>query len=343
MTSKQIVGLLRPLSNIRYGYAYAQNHTKIWSDLLDAEIVNGQVWNGDEVYFYTRSDYAGEGNYNYFGGLTEGFYKTLKTFVDHDAKYYCLDYPMLDIGEDIRKRLKNPSCFKGFTEEFANAVSEKCKLVETVYPEDFAHERITIGDSHSLSMTHKNSPVKKLIGKTLYSAVKNRDLFTYAENTKAKTISFMLGSIDIRHHLFRLENPFESMETLVHDYIDHCIEIADTFDKHIEICSPTPIEWEGRKIPSSGFYKGSSFYGSRDERIKMVKRFIELVQDRTKDISNVSMVKYPDHWYDMDGKEYADMMMERPTNTHVALKFARLNEFGWSHSGLNALDEFIKE
>lgn len=331
MNGRQIVGLLRPLSNMRYGYTYAQNHTMIWSMLLDADVHYGSGgWTGTDIYFYTRADYGGESGYNYFGGLTEGFYKILKSFVEHEANYYSLDFPMLDIGKDIRKRLDNPSCYKEFTLEFADKVSEKCSKVITVLPEEFAEERITIGDSHSLSMTPAYSPVKKIIGKTLYSTLKNKDLFKYAEQTKAKTISFMFGSIDIRHHIFRQDNPMKSLQELIDNYVKDCIEINHKYNKNIEICSPTPIEWEGRKLPKSGNFKGTRFAGTREERLCAVLTFINSVKEQIKDYTGISLVQYPEEWYKMDGKLYADKIMERPSNTHVSLKYSRLNNFGYS-------------
>ncbi|MCD6435369.1 MAG: hypothetical protein J7L15_03195, partial [Clostridiales bacterium] len=322
----QITGFQKPISEKRYPYTYAQHHCTIWADLLDAEISYGQAsWGGAEVYFYLGSDYAGEDAFNMFGGVSEGVYDQMLHFINHDAEYFSLGFDLPDIGAQIKKRIGNPSCYKEFTEEMCDKISEKCKETQTVLPQDLVKDTdgsILFGDSHSLSMVPFKTPVVKIIGKTLHGALKDCYLQDLVKTTKATNISFMFGSIDIRHHIFRQEDPYKAMDVLIDDYTKQCKEIEKT-GKIIEICSPVVTEFEGRKLPKTGYFKGTPFAGTRKERNDMTRYFIDRIQK-----SGLKISEYPEKWFKMDGELYASKIMERPSNTHVALPYSRCRDFG---------------
>ena len=47
----------------------------------------------------------------------------------------------------------------------------------------------------------------------------------------------------------------------------------------VEYAMPWPIEFEGRKLPKTGYYKGQPFYGTRYERVMMLERILEETMD----------------------------------------------------------------
>ena len=323
----EIAGFQKNISKMRYPYTYAQAHCTIWADLLDAEIQYGNAsYTAKKVYFYLGSDYAGEKMFNLFGGVPEGVYHRMKHFVNHEAEYFSLGFDIPDFGAAIKKRLHNKSCYDGFTEEFCDEISEKCLKVKTIIPEDLVKDTILFGDSHSLSIVDYKTPVVKIIGKTLHGALKDNFLRTLADETKAKHVQFMFGSIDIRHHLYRQKDPQKSLDILIETYYEQVKEISKT--KEVTICSPVPTEHEERKLPKTGYFEGTPFMGSRDDRVTSTLYFITKMKRLTENDKNISVKTYPLEWYYLDGEIYAKTIMERPTNTHVSLPYSKSRDFG---------------
>ena len=53
-----------------------------------------------------------------------------------------------------------------------------------------------------------------------------------------------------------------------------------------------PIEPETRKIPGTGQYEGKNFYGSREERVRMVEEFNGMLE------LEIDCLKWPSEWYE---------------------------------------------
>ena len=70
-----------------------------------------------------------------------------------------------------------------------------------------------------------------------------------------KGVTIVLGNIDIRHHIIRLGVDWRPMW-------DALIAFGESLDIEVEYACPWPIEFEGRRVPKSGWYKGAPFYGS---------------------------------------------------------------------------------
>ena len=77
------------------------------------------------------------------------------------------------------------------------------------------------------------------------------------------------------------------------------------------------------KIPTSGFFKGKGFYGSRAERQELVKVFKDAIHDMAARNPGWSVFSWPDVWYEMDGIEFMQTYMERPRSVHLARRYYR--------------------
>ena len=93
--------------------------------------------------------------------------------------------------------------------------------------------------------------------------------------------------------------------------------------------TPVPVEWEGRKIPKTGYFKKTPFFGSMEERRAVTEQFIsELYKQSGK------VVQAPEEWYTMDGEQYAKTYMEFGSSFHIAPPFYRRNDWGQSPLGI---------
>ena len=179
-----------------------------------------------------------------------------------------------------------------------------------------------VGDSHTIAFSSSTDRVYRNDGKTLFGAIK-AGLGSFLRGTTPKgRVSLCFGSIDIRHHLLRRDNP--GIADLVAKYIEQGNELADD----VWYCAPVPVEYEDRKIPKSGFYKGTPFYGTFAERRELTDMFINELYKRTDKV-----IQPPKEWYTMDGEKYAKTYMEFGSSFHIAPPFYRRNDWGVSPLG----------
>ena len=127
-----------------------------------------------------------------------------------------------------------------------------------------------------------------------------------------KNITFSLGSIDIRHHILR--HPNFKLSDMLNDYVRQADAISDETGAIISFAAPVPVEYEERKLPKTGYYKGVPFTGTRQQRFDLTIEFIE----RLKEISKGRVIMPPEEWYYMDPKQYAETHMEMGGSVHIA-------------------------
>jgi len=73
------------------------------------------------------------------------------------------------------------------------------------------------------------------------------------------------------------------------------------------------VEYEERKVPNVGMYKGKPFYGSREERLDLVLRIRDYM-----DKKGMLTVSYPEEWYSVEPEKYAKEYMQRGRNVHLS-------------------------
>lgn len=146
------------------------------------------------------------------------------------------------------------------------------KTAVTKDPNDFVDTRkIVIGDSHAISMYRPGWKMNSVPFKTLHGALSMGLSSFVPAGQKFDTVEFYFGNIDIRHHLMRQPNPVQATKDLVKEYVKQAWPIAPL----VRIYEPLPIENESRKLPKTGYYKGTPFYGSWNERNNIRHVFIE--------------------------------------------------------------------
>ena len=138
---------------------------------------------------------------------------------------------------------------------------------------------------------------------------------------KPRRVTLVCGSIDIRHHIGRQSAPKQAIIDLCSNYSDVANFLADEYDVQVEIAAPVPIEWEKRKIPQTGFYKGTPFSGTVDQR----RYWTDLFMDK---MSQQCLISPPSSWYSVDPEEYANIFMELNSSVHIAPPFYRRFDWG---------------
>lgn len=277
----------------------------------DDSLVKNGIW-----LVSTPMEFKGE-VYNLFGGYTRETRDRIARVLDMDLdNIKALDLPIGDIERILRPRAAKTDF--DFTE------SEWSKIRDLMKCEVIKHEelvldiqRVVLGDSHSISRYYANTVVRRHDGLTLHGLLE-RGIDTYLSDfSYIPHLVINAGNVDIRHHLLRQIDPVNSTRKLVTDL---AIQLQDLQNIGVigtyEVTAPYPIEYEGRKIPQTGFYKGTPFFGSREERDKIRSL---MTNEMKYQIENVH--EWPENWYLMNPEDYARTYMEKPGSVHLSPEF----------------------
>jgi len=288
----------------------------------------------DTIFIYHGINFheaeQGKQSLNLFGGTTESNAKQYEKLGNpkHDhIIYLSLDHKMPDYGQLCKSRKAEPSSYWGSIDW--DKVSARCQHVEHVRDPFLYFEqapvwqrRLTMGDSHAHSVYQAGSMVLRKDGRTMNGVLKKTLQKEIADGgfniDNISSLTCYYGNIDIRHHLCREPDPKAATKELLKRYEAQ----LQSLNRPIELVTPIPIEDESRKLPGTGFYKGTPFFGSRAERMELVDRFKDELHEMT--IRNVgwSLFSWPDAWYKMDGVEFFKYQ-EKPKSVHLGWKHYR--------------------
>ena len=311
--------ITNPLSNIpKIETSHSLGHAKIWADQLKARIdhkCSPEILNADIVYLNHGVNFTG--SINLFGGITKEIFDRINIFIEC-KNIVSLDWDMPDWADNFRKRIGKNSTYEGVTEEWCTKIESRLKNIPLLRQEDLTMEGITVGDSHTLAFSAKTDKVYRKDGSTLHGALKIGLKNLFRNKPIEGNITFCFGSIDIRHHLLRHENV--DLRAMIKEYVKQGRECSQS----VQFASPVPVEYEQRKLPKTGYYKGTPFYGTQTERKRITDEFIDILTEE----SNGNIIMPPRFWYDMNPEKYALNFMEHGSSVHIAPPFYRRNDFG---------------
>lgn len=263
----------------------------------------------------TPMEFKGE-VFNLFGGYTIETRNRIARVLDMDlSNIKALDMPIGDIERILRPRAAKTDF--DFTESEWSKIRDLMKC-EVIKHEDLVTDiqRVVIGDSHSISRFRSNTIVYRNDGLTLHGLT-TRGVNTYLPDYFVPHLVIDAGNVDIRHHLCRQLDPAKAARELVTDLR---VQLEDLQQSGLigtfEVTTPYPIEFEERKIPKTGYYKGTPFFGSHPNR------------DRVRSIMHNEMMyqfdrvfEWPNNWYMIDPEAYAKNYMEKPGSVHLSPEF----------------------
>lgn len=280
----------------------------------------------DELYVYHGNDWSG--HLNLFGGLREFPYiDNFVNFSKFKGKVYSLMIPHPDYKADLDHKIKLMT-EKGKRDEINKMwwdvdwtnLERMISTAEVVNPNELVlYDKAAMGDSHAICMYRPGWMLNSVPFKTLHGALKMglRSFFP-TEKTKFKQLEYYFGNIDIRHHLMRQENPEVATRLLVQDYFEAAKAVRAETGALIKIYEPLPIENESRPIPKTGWYEGTPFYGSWEERDKIRNIFID--QALREQGNGVTFFRWCEKLKNNKG-ELDFKYMEKPQSVHLSREY----------------------
>ena len=314
-----LVGKLSPkISSHKSGWAF-----HLANQLKHAGYENVQVvtdtspWESKFDVILIEHGMEFKGTFNIFGGADDNLYHQLTRMFAPGVRMYSLHHDMPCIGKLLEQRLKNGTeLFKTLEDkiEEAKSISSKIPRVDRIEKTD----KLCFGDSHSFSQYTPGYMTDRHDGLTLFGTLR-RGIQTYVSED-IKSLRIYLGNIDIRHHLMRQDNPSKSLKDMMVMYESQLKELSDR-GTEIEVVHVLPIENESRPLPKTGYYKGTPFTGTWQERTALVKELNKRI-DEMCERNEWKVWKHPEVYYNSFGELTFDVM-EKPKSVHIAREYYR--------------------
>jgi hypothetical protein len=245
-----------------------------------------------------------------------------------DVKYISMDIPFIPYGTRCRYKAPRDGTSQTWKNVDWEKVQTRCDKVTDWcidplydYGDKNIKHRMIIGDSHAHSAYKPDSIVLRKDGRTMHSIINKGVLqeITAAgfDLNRIGDLTCYYGSIDVRHHLCRQDNPVQATRELLAKYEEALLKT----ERKVELVKILPIEDESRVIPKMGWYKGLPFYGTRLQRIEVLKAFNDGL-DEIAARRGFDIFSWPKDWYEMDPIEFFQLM-EVPRSVHLGWKYYR--------------------
>lgn len=300
------------------------------AQLKDAGFENSSILKDGEHwgnYDLILVDYGAEfdGAYNLFGGAND----------ELADRFSMIRNAYLNGTIIMNLRVKEP-CFADFvksrqktcSDKFSELIAEDYNFVDKVHTIDHISPQLSIliGDSHTPGKWTPGQMICRQDGQTLFGLIKNdvvgqrlQEFVNYGID-EFLNVAIYAGNIDIRHHLGRQLDPALATITLAEDFEAYCIELKKRFNiKTISTFQLLPIEDEARKLPKTGYYKGTPFCGPWELRNTLRNLFNEYLNAICGKGVNYITVN-PSVFTGSDGKLPFEVM-ERPQSVHISPRY----------------------
>jgi hypothetical protein len=300
-------------------HSHRRGWAELWSHHLDVPIFQkGQKLSDfDKVYVYHGHEIGSEPtSLNYFLKSDESYQELadrLHRFASFQGEYVSLDWGCPNYAWLVEQR--TTSHMHLFDHIDFEQAGQRCNDMPWQSMLFRAAHQI-IGDSHAGSVWQPGASISRNDFKTLHGALQ-QGLDTFVEGHPSR-ITWYFGNIDIRHHLGRTDNPMNAARELATRYTREALSLAH----ETEFIAPLPIEPETRKIPKSGHYKKTAYYGTWDERNEIRRVFIDTILDVISDHPRASLFNWPATWTTDTGM-LNEVHMERPRSVHLSPSFYR--------------------
>jgi hypothetical protein len=322
--------LTNPISNIpKLKNSHVLGWSLVWAKQLNAGIdhaCSDEIKSYNTVYIEHGVNFGG--TLNLFGGANKEIFDRINRIVSHN-NVVSLDFDMPAWGEQLKKRIGAPTTYEGITEQWCDALTKRLSTIKSLKQQNLPNvsnhfDGICVGDSHSPAFSRITDIVLRENGKTLYGTLKRGLINEFRGLKPFGNITFCYGSIDVRHHLLRHQNL--NLNEILDEYVKQAFAIQQENKCDISFAAPVPVEYEARRLPKTGYFKGTPFFGSRQERLDITYRIIEGLNKR-----KVNVIQPPAEWYKMDGEEYAKTYMENSSSVHISPQYYRRNNWEISH------------
>lgn len=278
----------------------------------------------DEMYVYHGNDWSG--HLNLFGGLKEfPHVDNFLNFSKFKGKVYSLAIDFPNYYDQLKHKVdlaqsKDKTIDPRWNEvDWNNVKRMEVESVKVDTNQLVKYDRAAMGDSHAICMYRPGWMINSVPFKTLHGALKMglRSFFPSNE-IKFKQLEYYFGNIDVRHHLLRQSDPKEAVRELVREYFRQAEELSKETKARVTIYELLPIENERRHIPKTGWYEGTPFFGTwqqrNDIRLYFRDECRKFVSNRVKFFEWTD--KLSNHTGELDFK-----YMEKPQSVHLSREF----------------------
>jgi len=256
-----------------------------------------------------------KGAFNIFGGANNELYMQIcRLFrMSYNTRLYSLNINMPDVSELVKVRLRTGTDLFKKLESSIDRIKDICSRIPRIDFVDRSDKQI-LGDSHSFSLYRPGWNVTRYDGLTLHGVLERRISNFLLPQTKNLMVYF--GNIDVRHHLMRQQDPIASIDKLMADYE---LQLKDLNMESITVSHVLPVENESRKIPKTGWYKKSAYFGTQKDRAAL-SFYINKKIDAMCELNGWSVYKVPTNFFNAEGELTFDVM-EKPQSVHISREF----------------------
>lgn len=317
------IGITHLLSNIT---TRAGSHKGGWTRLLKCQLntlgyTNVKILDNsdsldafDIIIFDLGAEYSGA--INMFGGLDEKVFGRLRSLKNFKGSLYSWRNELPDV-RDLEPRRGNVSTCQLFKDSESSFLSDVKDVLDTakMFLHAYITERLLLGDSHTPSVWTPDYMIERRDGRTLKGMLDRQTIKMHLNTFPfIKEIHIHCGSIDIRHHVCREKDP----EQTAAEYVIGLVTQLHDFElTKITLNHTMGIEDESRELPKTGYYKGTAYYGTWEQRNRCRLIFNEVIDDFTKDCEGWNRIKLPSYFFDENGKLKFEVM-EVPGSVHLS-------------------------
>lgn len=306
----------------------------------------------DIAYVYHGNDWSGSANL--FGGL-EGFPFTFNfaNFSKFKGEVRSIEIDFPDLYGQLRPRFDKfiekkgydalPTDWKRVDWDNLKSIQAKSKTVQMQqlhrHNRPLKEPKIAIGDSHAISCYRPGWQVNSVPFKTLYGALKmGFESFLPLTLAPWGEIDTYFGNIDLRHHLCRQQDPFGSAAELASRYVEECQKLHDRFGCKVRIWELLPCENESRKLPKTGYYEGTPYFGTWAQRMRVRAEFHAEIRKMIEGCSYLELFEWTQPLLNDKG-ELDFKHMEKPKSVHLSRAAYPL----WQGAEWSGIDESEEE
>lgn len=352
LDKKCSIGITHLLSNIT---TKPDSHKGGWTRLLKCQLMNvgyssvkildnkDSLNDFDCIIFDLGAEFSGA--LNMFGGLDEKVYNRLKQLKEYKGQLFSWknELPSLLSLESRRENQSTTEQFKlepsSFLPDVQNVLSS-CKLFQHCYKTS----SVLIGDSHTPSVWTPDAMIERRDGRTLKGMIDHKTIHKIVNSNfrfngiSIDKIQVHCSSIDIRHHVCRESDPESTIALLASSLIEQMMQISDS---KLVLTHTMGIEDESRELPKTGFFKGTPFFGSWEDRNRCRLIFNAIMDEFPSMDSDASVVALPEYFFDKSGKLNFDVM-EKPQSVHLSPSHYKWdldkNELRWNEKYLTDMN-----
>ncbi len=321
------VGITSLLSNITQKPG---SHKGGWARLLKCQLNNLGISNVsilnnknsldefDYIIFDLGAEYSG--TLNLFGGLDEKCWNRVCELFKFEGKLFSWRNDLPDLVGCIKSRALNKSTHQMFVTISLESLTDlENKLRKTIkFDHVYKTNKLLIGDSHAPSVwTPEFGIIERRDGRTLKGMLEHETIQRYIRTMPYITeLTVHCSSIDIRHHLAREEDPELETTRLAENLVR---SISTLGLNKVTLVSTVGIEDESRKLPATGFFKGSSFYGSWEKR-NLLRNIFNYTLEQVGSEYGYEVLKFPEYFFDETGKMKMEYL-EIPKSVHLSPEY----------------------